>query len=66
MLERGVNAPEELTSIEKSYSSLSRLCSTDLLTYIQSSNVTPLSPSIKILIELSGEISRSIKKYEIR
>ena len=62
ILERGVCAPEELTSREKSCLSLSMLCSIDLLTYIQSSTDTPLSPSIIILMELSRAISKSIKK----
>src|SRR5690606_29556291 len=41
--------------------SLSKLCSMARLTNMQSSTVTPVSPSITTLILLSSEIDKSIK-----
>jgi len=54
-IERGLETPAESTSREKSSSSLSKLCSIALLIAIQSSTLTPLSPSIMTAILLSEQ-----------
>src|SRR5690606_27869872 len=59
---KGVVAPADATSKEKSCSSRSRLCSILRLTSIQSCRFTPLSPSITTEILESVEMEKSIRK----